>query len=178
MLLKRAIACRFFKIKKLYEILNFQRALLLIAWFIMSFFIKKKIIIIICRVGPIYRVAWVTSAQQLIVLWGYTVSHDGWKFKFQSLAQWQLCCSQCHTMLRWTWGMSRPLSSCQGFFPRGTGGPPDSENFAHPPTDRRPRFLTRACLPQLSFVPKNVKNFTLFSIFYYLFAQNCIRKLF
>ena len=39
-----------------------------------------------------------------------------------------------------------------GFFPGGGLGSPGSENFARPPNEPRPRFLTRAC-PQLSFCP-------------------------
>ena len=68
------------------------------------------------------------------------------------------------------------------FFGRGTGGTPGGKNFARPPpTDHCSSFLTKACPIQLSFVPKNFKNFTsFFSQFWlrYFLAQNCIRKVY
>ena len=45
----------------------------------------------------------------------------------------------------------------QVFFPGGLGVHPGSGNFACPPTDHRPHFSSRACPPQLSFVPGNFK---------------------
>ena len=61
------------------------------------------------------------------------------------------------------------------FFPLGTS--PGGKNFALPPTDRCPRFLTRACPPQLSFVPQNFKNFTsLFSEFWLPFSSKLHRR--
>ena len=39
-------------------------------------------------------------------------------------------------------------------FPSGTGGPPGGKNFARPPTDHRPHFLTRACPPPTEFCPQ------------------------
>ena len=65
----------------------------------------------------------------------------------------------------------------QVFFPGVTGEPHGSESFVCPPTNCRPLFLTRACLPQLSFVPKNFKNDTLFfSQFWLLFNSKLHQK--
>ena len=70
-------------------------------------------------------------------------------------------------------------SSNRVFFPGGTGGPPGSKNFACPPTDRRPHFLTRACYPNWVLSLKISKILPHFSLnFNYFLAQNCIRKLY
>ena len=66
-----------------------------------------------------------------------------------------------------------------GFFSWGDCPPRRQKFCPSPPTDYRPRFLTRACLPQLSFVTKNFIFFPHFSLnFEYSLAQNCIRKLY
>ena len=62
-------------------------------------------------------------------------------------------------------------------FSWGTGGPPGGKNFAHPPTDRGPRFLTSpnwVLSPKTSKISKILPHFTL--NFDYFLAQNCIQK--
>ena len=58
-------------------------------------------------------------------------------------------------------------------------GPPGGKNFAHPPTDRRPRILTRTCPPNWFLSPKISKMLPHFSLnFDYFLAQDCIRKVY
>ena len=66
------------------------------------------------------------------------------------------------------------------FFPEGDKGPPGGKNFAHPPTQPCPHFLTRACLPPTQFRTQKFQKFYLIFllIFDYFLAQNCIRKLY
>ena len=65
------------------------------------------------------------------------------------------------------------------FLGRTRGSPRQQKFCPSPATKHRPRFLTRVCPPQLSFVPKDFKNFTSFFLnFNYFSAQNCIRKLY
>ena len=66
-----------------------------------------------------------------------------------------------------------------GFFTGEWGFPQAAKNLPIPPTDRYPRFLTRACPPNWVLSPKISIILPHFSLnFDYFLAQNCIRKLY
>ena len=87
-----------------------------------------------------------------------------------------------HLVINISWNCVKVFThqhtSHQSFFPEGDKGPPGGKNFAHPPTQPCPHFLTRACLPPNSVsYPKISKILPHFSLnFWLLFSSKLHQK--